>query len=237
MKKLAILVGAILLSGATFGQKATMDNPWSLEGAVAFGGASGVTWTAPTVRARYFVKENIAIRASLGLGDGLGTPRSESYAFYENADGSGDAGTLEIGRSAWNAQIGGEYHLAGTDRMSPYFMLGINFGGGSETGTSTNVQYDPVTNSGVYINGVDVVQKSGFDMFGVQLGAGMDYYVAENIYVGLELGISYMYKSNSDVTTKGTIPTGTIDSTEPGSSESFLTTAAGNAALRLGWRF
>lgn len=235
MKKLAILVGAILLSGATFGQKATMDNPWSLEGAVAFGGASGVTWTAPTVRARYFVKENIAIRASLGLGDGLGTPKSESYTY--NDPTSTNTGTFEISRMSWNAQIGGEFHLAGTDRMSPYFMLGINFGGGSETGTTANAIYDPTTQSGSYANGVNVEQKGGFSMFGAQLGAGMDYYVAENIYVGLELGISYTSKSKDDVTTIGTTPGGAINSTVPGYSKSYLSTAAGNAALRLGWRF
>lgn len=228
MKKLAILVGAILLSGATFGQKATMDNPWSLEGAVAFGGASGVTWTAPTVRARYFVKENIAIRASLGLGDGLGTPSSESYTFAENPDGTGATGTFDISRMSWNAQIGGEYHLAGTDRMSPYFMLGINFGGGSETGTTEN------SDSETYVAGLSAEQKGGFSMFGVQVGAGMDYYVAENIYVGLELGISYMSKSMGDVTQT---LNGDLINTIPGSSESYLSTAAGNAALRLGWRF
>ncbi len=234
MKKLAILVGAILLSGATFGQKATMDNPWSLEGAVAFGGASGVTWTAPTVRARYFVKENIAIRASLGLGDGLGTPKSESYTYTENPDGTGATGTFDISRMSWNAQIGGEYHLAGTDRMSPYFMLGINFGGGSETGTTANAIYDPTTQSGSYANGVNAEQKGGFSMFGAQLGAGMDYYVAENIYVGLELGISYTSKSKDDITQT---VNGVLYSTTPGYSKSYLSTAAGNAALRLGWRF
>lgn len=228
MKKLAILVGAILLSGATFGQKATMDNPWSLEGAVAFGGASGVTWTAPTVRARYFVKENIAIRASLGLGDGLGTPNSESYTYTENADGTGATGTFDISRMSWNAQIGGEYHLAGTDRMSPYFMLGINFGGGSETGTTEN------SDSESYVAGLNAKQVGGFSMFGAQLGAGMDYYVAENIYVGLELGISYMSKSMNDVTQT---LNGALINTTPGYSMSYLSTAAGNAALRLGWRF
>jgi outer membrane protein W len=228
MKKLAILVGAILLSGATFGQKATMDNPWSLEGAVAFGGASGVTWTAPTVRARYFVKENIAIRASLGLGDGLGTPRSESYTYYQNGDGTGSTGTLEISRMSWNAQIGGEYHLAGTDRMSPYFMAGLNFGGGSSTGTTTNSDGD------MYVAGLNAEQTGGFSMFGVQLGAGMDYYVAENIYVGLELGLSYNSYSHDATISKAN---GTTVGYEPETSESYLSTAAGNAALRLGWRF
>ena len=226
MKKLAILVGAILLSGATFGQKATMDNPWSLEGAVAFGGASGVTWTAPSVRARYFVQENIAVRASLGLGDGLGTAKSESYTFYQNANGTGATGTSEISRLSWNAQIGGEYHLKGTDRMSPYFMLGVNFGGGSSTATATN------TDGLIYSSGTNTEKTGGFSMFGVQLGAGMDYYVAENIYVGLELGLSY-----NNYSYDATIKTGTTTSFSPESSKSFLSTAAGNSAVRLGWRF
>lgn len=228
MKKLAILVGAILLSGATFGQKATMDNPWSLEGAVAFGGASGVTWTAPSVRARYFVQENIAVRASLGLGDGLGTPKSESYTFYQNADGTGNTGTLEISRMQWNAQIGGEYHLKGTDRMSPYFMAGLNFGGGSSTGTTTN------SDGNVYVADLNTEKTGGFSMFGMQLGAGMDYYVAENIYVGVEFGLTYSSYSHDAIITKmGSTTVGY----EPESSESYMSTAASNTALRLGWRF
>ena len=73
---------ALLLGAATtsFAQKANLDNPFSLEGAMNFAGG-GVTWEAPNVRARYFVNDNIAVRASIGLGDGLGTPRSESYNF------------------------------------------------------------------------------------------------------------------------------------------------------------
>ena len=228
MKKLAILVGAILLSGATFGQKATMDNPWSLEGAVAFGGASGVTWTAPSVRARYFVQENIAVRASLGLGDGLGTAKSESYTFYQNANGTGATGTSEISRLSWNAQIGGEYHVKGTDRMSPYFMLGINFGSGSSTRTTTD------SDGTVYAAGVKTETNGGFSMFGMQLGAGMDYYVAENIYVGLELGISYNSYSYDATATK---VNGNAANYTPEYSKSFLSTAAGNSAVRLGWRF
>ena len=35
MKKLAILVGAIALTTTSFGQKATLDNPFSLEGAMS----------------------------------------------------------------------------------------------------------------------------------------------------------------------------------------------------------
>ena len=61
MKK-SIFMVALLLGAATtsFAQKANLDNPFSLEGAMNFAGG-GVTWEAPNVRARYFVNDNIAV--------------------------------------------------------------------------------------------------------------------------------------------------------------------------------
>lgn len=233
MKNLAILVGAFLISTTTFAQKATTDNPFSLEGSMSLN--NGLSWQAPTVRARYFVNDNIAVRASVGLGDGLGTAMSESHSFYENADGTGAVGTLDISRSSWNAQVGAEYHLSGTDRMSPYFSAGINFGGGSSTGVTTD------TDGTMYAAGLAGEQTGSASMFGVGLGAGMDFYVFENIYVGVELGLNYGRYTNSDITTTGSMPAGgttvTTTSVEPGSSASYLNTGAGNAAVRLGWRF
>ena len=233
MKKLAILVGAVLLSTTTFAQKATTENPFSLEGSINLN--NGLSWQAPTVRARYFVNDNIAVRASLGLGDGQGTPMSESHSFYENADGTGEVGTLDISRNSWNAQVGAEYHLKGTDRMSPYFSAGLNFGGASSTGVTTD------TDGSVYFDGLSGEQSGKTSMFGVGVGAGMDFYVYENIYVGVELGLNYGRYTTGDVTTTGSLEMGgvttTVTTVEAGSSSSVLGTGAGNAAVRLGWRF
>ncbi len=236
MKKIIFTVAAVVaIVGSSFAQKATLDNPWSLEGGINYSAAGGIDWKAPTVRARYFVNENIAVRAQLGLGDGLGTPMSESYTFLGAV--AGEEGTLDIKRMAWNAQIGGEYHLAGTDRLSPYFALGINFGGGKSSATTENA--DPTTSS--FVNGLSTERTGKFSMFGVGLGAGLDVYVIENLYLGLELGLnfdSYKYADTEDiVTVTGGGTTVTTTTVTPGHKETYLSTGAMNAAFRLGWRF
>ena len=243
MKKLAILVGAIALTTTTFAQKATMDNPFSLEGVMNIN--SGVQWMAPSIRARYFVSENIAIRAELGLGDGLGTPSSAHYDFSEhtgpgNADSTDNpVGTTDMKNSAWNAQIGAEYHLAGTDRISPYFMLGINFGGGSTE--TVNDQ----SNGSSYSEGYTSTETAKTSMFGVGLGAGIDVYIIENLYIGLELGLSFnsqstkdqTFVSESSSTVAGVTTVTKVNSFSDDSKANYLSTGAGNAAIRLGWRF
>ncbi|HLW29248.1 MAG TPA: hypothetical protein VKX29_00175 [Brumimicrobium sp.] len=236
MKRIILTVtAAVAMAGGTFtfAQKATLDNPWSLEGIINYSGTGGVDWKAPTIRARYFVNDNIAARVQLGLGDGLGTPMKEVSTFYENVDGSGAEGTLEINRMSWNAQIGGEYHLAGTDRLSPFFALGINFGGGSSTAT-----FDE-TNGAFYVQDRQETRTGKMSMFGVGVGAGLDIYLIENLYVGFELGLSFSNYSYSDkVTELSTVP-GTTDTsvTEGATKEAKLQTSAMNAGVRLGWRF
>jgi len=232
MKKLTLMVGAFLVSTMSFGQ--SMDTPMSLEGVLSFNGSS-LEWTAPTLRFRYFVNENIAGRVQLGLGDGMGTPASESWTFYENGDGTGATGTAEINRSAWNAQIGGEYHMSATDRLSPYFMLGINFGGGSYSETWTE------SDGTSYQQGLSAQVDTDMSMFGVGVGAGMDFYLVENLYVGLELGLSFNSINMSDVTTTISTTAGgtttTTTSVGGNGSETYLGTGATTAAFRLGWRF
>ena len=236
MKKIIFTVAAVVaIVGSSFAQKATLDNPWSLEGGINYSGAGGIDWKAPTVRARYFVNENIAVRAQLGLGDGLGTAMSEKYTFTEFGDGTGGEGTLDINRMAWNAQIGGEYHLAGTDRLSPYFALGLNFGGGSSKATTAN------SNGTAFVDGLSTERTGKFSMFGVGLGAGLDVYVIENLYLGLELGINFDTYNYGEVENTTTVVAGgtttVTTAVTPGYKETYLSTGAMNAAFRLGWRF
>lgn len=237
MKKIIFTVAAVVaLVGSSFGQKATLDNPFSLEGVLNYSGANGIAWQAPTIRARYFVNENIAGRLQIGLGDGLGTPMSESYSFAQNPDGTGEIGTREINRMNWMAQIGGEYHLAGTDRLSPYFMLGINFGGGSSTTTNTNIVSDGAGGYDYFADvSSEVVAKRS--SFGVAAGAGLDFYVIENLYLGVELGLNYMTVNTKDAEITTTVAGNSTTATVLGNKMSFLQTGAGNVAFRLGWRF
>ena len=267
MKKLAILVGAIALTSSTFAQstwdsekkkdkskdksttstsgpKATMDNPFSLEGAMNINTGNGVAWQSPSIRARYFVTENIAVRAELGLGDGMGTPLSSTEEFSKWTPGNSTSnvdstdnpmGTRVVKNFAWNAQVGAEYHLGGTDRISPYFMLGINFGGGSLTET-----WDESDGSS-YVEGLDAEVTGKMSMFGVGVGAGLDVYIIDNLYVGLELGLNFASYNYKDMTTTVTNTIAGVSTTTNSAGdnykESYLSTGAGNAAIRLGWRF
>jgi len=227
-------IAMIAFVGTSFSQKATLDNPWSVEGVLS-ATKDGINWAAPTLRVRYFLNDNIAARVQLGLGDGLGTAMSESHTYFENADGTGNEGTLDINRMNWNAQVGGEYHLAGTDRMSPYFGLGINFGGGSSAATGTS--YNPSTDE--YDANLNFARDGKYSMFGVGVFAGMDFYVFKNMYVGLELGLNFSSYNYSDVTSEITVmsPSTVMKTVTPGYTKTYLSTGASSAAFRLGWRF
>ena len=187
MKKLMILVSAVALSGTMFAQKAGSDNPYSLEGAMNVS-KDGVSWAAPNLRMRYFIKDNFALRLTLGR-DAVSETSTETNTTYDST-GTATVTTSEVTtkNSIMNFGLAAEYHLAGTDRMSPYFTAGFKVGNDTRTEIST---------------------------FGLNVGAGIDYYVAENIYVGLELGFNY--------------------NSSEGSSNSTFGNAA--SALRMGWRF
>ena len=132
MKKLAILVGAIALTGSTFAQKPS-DAPMSLEGQLGFN-ASTMTFNAPSLRFRYFVTENIAGRLTLGIDN-----TSETFNYYETENTNGGGSGTEVNKtSGVMIGIGGEYHFAGTDRLSPYGGLDIMIGMGNSTNEWTN---------------------------------------------------------------------------------------------------
>lgn len=225
MKKLAILVGAIALTGSTFAQKATAETPFSLEGQIGLN-SSTLAFNAPAIRFRYFVKENIAARVTLGINK---SSETKNY-FLDEIANSGGSGTEVNKIGGWAASIGGEYHFTGTDRLSPYGGLDIVFGGGKTTNEWTN--FDGVGYSADHKRSIEAKTST----FGVNLVAGTDYYFAQDFYLGLELGLGFQSiktKEGSDATTIGGVTVDTKSNEEKGSQmgNNFI----GN--FRLGWRF
>ncbi len=226
MKKIMILASALTLSGAMFAQKpASSDSKYSLEGMINYNSVNGVSWNAPNLRARYFVNDKIAGRLTLGLG-----ASNETTNFYENS-GTG-SGTVVNKELEWSLGLGGEYHLAGTERLSPYFSAGLMFGGFSNNSDGTDVI------GGSYSKGTSFENRTSNSMFGLGVGAGFDYYVTKNIYLGLELGLNWVKDTDqggtSSTTTNG--ETTKIETKSTGStSETNL--GGGNLGFRIGWRF
>ena len=229
MKKLAILVGAIALTGSTFAQKATTDAPFSLEGQLGFN-ASTLSFNAPTLRLRYFVADNIAVRLSLGMS----TSKTVDN-FYENEiDNTGGAGTYEVKNGnindGWNLAVGGEYHFAGTDRLSPYAGLDVKFGGGK------SVMTGDMSDGTTWIDQYTEETTASFFTLGLNLVGGADYYFAENFYVGMELGLGF--NSRTDKVGEATTTLAGVSvtsSSNEAKSSSFGNNVVGN--FRLGWRF
>lgn len=225
MKKIAILVGAIALTGSMFAQKATTETPFSLEGQIGFN-TSTLSFNAPAIRFRYFVQDNIAARATLRV---LNSSTTKNYFLDEdkNSDGSG----TEINKiSGWSASLGGEYHFTGTERLSPYGGLDIVFGGGKTTNEWTN--FDGTGYNADYKRNIEAKTST----FGVNLVAGTDYYFAQNFYLGLELGLGFQAtttKEGSDEIVTGGNTTNTISNEEKSSvfGNNFISN------FRLGWRF
>ena len=127
--------------------------------------------------------------------------------------------------------IGGSYHFSQLDRLDPYVAVDVMIGSSSSSMEGTDAIF------GAYSSGDSYSMTSKASGFGFGVGAGFDYYFAENVFVGAELGFTYMSWNDkggsSDVTIGGTtVSTTTLSS---GSSSSFGNSAT--AALRLGWRF
>jgi hypothetical protein len=225
MKKVLLTISTIVfLSTIAVCQKPTGSNPFSIEGQLSLNSTS-MTFNAPSLRARYFLKDDFAVRVSIGLQNS-----SEKNDYYELPNNEGQSG-YEINKSSNNSiSIGAEKHLSGTSKLSPYFGADFVIGFGNETATWNN--YD----GNDFISDFTAKGKNPFSSFGLNLIAGTDYYFAENFYVGCELGLGFRMRSDKAGTFEYTTGGVTTESfTEPSSSTDFGNHFTGG--IRLGWRF
>ncbi len=234
MKKLLTLLSAVVISGSIMAQKPSSDDSkYSLEGMINYSDA-GFEWNAPNLRMRYFINDNIAARVTIGLGLG-----SESSNYYETGQDATGVGTVDASSTNWSIGLGGEYHLSGTDRLSPYFSAGLMFGGMSDkiVGTDVDEVSDPIDDA-LYEAGSSHENNTSSSMFGLGLSAGMDYYVFDNIYLGLELGFNWVSYTDNGGSNSSTAGGTTLETTfESAGSQSGMSLSGGNMGFRIGWRF
>lgn len=226
MKQLTLLATGFLLSGTMLAQKPTADVPMTLEGQFGWN-ANTLSFSAPSIRFRYFFADNIAARVTLGVSN---TKYTE--LFYEGPNVTQGASGEYISRTnAWNMAIGGEYHFAGTERLSPYAGLDVFFGAGKVRTEGNN------TDGTSYIDDYTEESVRPVSLFGVNLVAGTDFYFADNFYTGMEIGFGWTgltQKEGETSVTSGGITVSSAIQTEE--KNSFW----GNNVMgtfRLGWRF
>ena len=177
------------------------------------------------IKYRAFSSETSAFRVTVFLGY-----QSETSIVIEQDENSDDVelkdktGTFDI-----SIRPGIEKHFTGTDRLSPYvggeLLLGMN------KEKSVMESYD-LGEEEIYEN----IKKDGMLTFGVNAVAGVDYYFAQNIYLGAEFGFGLAFNLINDTKEETTINDGPDDIITPnGSSFSVGPNAVGQ--IRLGWLF
>ena len=108
MKKLMILLSVMTLSVTMFAQKAGSDNPYSLEGAMNVS-KDGVSWAAPNLRMRYFIKDNLALRLTVGR-DGNSVTTSVPASIDTATNTIIPASEVTTKNSIMNFGLAAEYH-------------------------------------------------------------------------------------------------------------------------------
>ncbi len=180
---------------------------------------------------RYFIKDDLAVRAGLGLGS---NKKEENTITNQNSPL--EYTTTKVARTTNRViTLGAEKHFAGTDRLSTYVGADIVFG---FTGAEVKTTQSNNNNSTTVVGSVNDLGISGVgsSTFGVRATVGADYYFTKKLYLGVEVGLGYNSGKQDAVET--TIVNG-IDTTVTKSGEGKVSNTYTNAigGLKLGFQF
>lgn len=228
MKKVALFFAfAVACVSGAFAQKQTGGEK-NLE--VQFAPLGGNPVSISGIRLRLFNSESTAIRIGLFIGG------SSTETITQDADN--DLDLLELTdldkEFSFSIRPGFEKHFAGTDRLSPYVGGEILFGM-TNTTTESMTQYDDDGDPASYTT----ITKGGNSTFGINLVAGTDFYFADNIYLGAEIGFGFSRTKDKDNETSYVdAPDGFDDSTSTVDNQTASSWGPNyQGTIRLGWLF
>lgn len=225
MKKLSLLIGGLLFSGLIMAQAGDVKGTITLEGQTNIGGVVIGKKLAPSVRFRYFATEKLALRGTFGLSNSTSTKD-----FYSSeVDNAGQKGTYMTKNNIWNLAIGAEYHVEGTDKISPYFAIDLVYGSGKVTTDGDNA------NSTSYMANYTYDAENPTKRFGAAFMGGLDYNFSPAFYLGGEIGIQIC--STSRGPGKATLVNGGVTTNNKTNLIKTGTATDLIAAIRLGFRF
>ncbi len=208
MKKAIILFAAALFCFAGTDVSAQKQNGDEMNLEVQFAPLGGNPIGLNGLRFRKFLSETSAVRVNFFLGGTTSTtPNAEAgdILFMIAGDEVTNPNRLnDIDRTFdFTIRPGYEIHFDGTDRLSPYVGFELDFGTGSQTSEVERFsRVGRVENDQITIN--DALQwteteKQSYTRLGFNLVAGFDFYFADNLYLGAELGYGWARTAWNDV--------------------------------------
>lgn len=179
-----------------------------------------------TAKFRYFIKDDLAVRAGLGL-----VSRKDETNTVPASNGNQSTTVARFTDRTFT--IGAEKHFGGADRLSTYVGADILLGfQGASSKTTTNFD-----GSSTSVEGQGLGRRAGSN-FGIRVTTGADYYFSKKLYLGVEVGLGYTMGTSDEVNTTVVLPNGnsttTVTTAKGTNSETFTNVVGG---LKLGYQF
>lgn len=166
---------------------------------------------------RYFLEEDLALRLGLNVGN---TKNQTVNGINPNVE------TTTIKASNFAVNLGVEKHFAGSDRLSTYAGADLVIGSGS---TST----DKINQNGDYRK----ASGGAGTTFGVRLLTGADYYIAKKVFLGVEVGISFLSAKGKDNVVEERIANVVFPTTTAVGDKQFNIATQVFGGVRIGYQF
>jgi len=157
---------------------------------VYFSPLGGTPVSIPGLKFRSFSASGNALRIGLFIG----YENSSTITQDEDFDDDNVQTMLELSDKSNSFTIaiqpGYEWHMTGTDRLSPYVGAFANIGYTSETDVMEMQGFvGDVSDPELFLG--DETTKTGTLNLGLNLVAGFDYYFAQRLYIGTEVGFGF----------------------------------------------
>ena len=194
--------------------------------------SEGITVVLPQLRYHYFLSDRFAIRGTLNA-----ATNSTVENVYSNPDNfDGKVGTRTVIDRSWGLQGGLEYHPSGAKRVSPYFgaVAGIGAGRGKELWKDYN---QDAAGDGIYEFQTTASLNAPFFSYNFGAVAGVDIYLIENLYMGLELNWLMNVRNNRIVEFEIESLAGSAKVNLAPADREVSTNFSALPTVRVGWRF
>jgi hypothetical protein len=180
------------------------------------------------IKYRSWTNETTAIRGTFLLG------LKNTNDPFTAIDSEGNERDLKDTYFEWAIQIrpGVERHFTGTKRLSPYAGSELILGYGSNQITEERLDSTAIVED-VYKNGTGPWSYANGFTAGIGLIAGFDYYIAKDLYLGLEINYAFIFNQRNKIITE--IDGQESEETQQGSNWYFNPSTGAN--LKLGWNF
>jgi len=176
------------------------------------------------LRYRYFLQDNLAVRASLFMGGKRNTTLGDTTGGLPMTKD-------RTGNFDFSLRPGLEKHFDGTDKLSPYIGAELFLGFTASKNKSESLWSDNKTIQ-------TTLSKTSSTSFGPNLFMGTDFYISDHLYLGAELGFGLLFDGKGKTKTSYDNPEIPTEDTETVGNTTQLNWGPNyQGTIRLGWVF